>query len=193
MFIGRMFFYAYFFFALCFVFCFLLIYFSTLLLYKHKPHYVNLAFHIGVSLPFYLFVLFLPDNVRDRLFVFDEVLFPFLISLVPHLAFTLYAIFYARKTDKQKLAFRKNLIRYIVSFFIGTIFTIASFFIVFVIGHCILKQDFYVKEIYSIIPYILIVMLGINTLFFSKIVYGNHKPFFTKLFHRIRDVIRKKK
>ena len=175
--------YAVFFFILCIIiFGLSLNFFLTLLLYKHKSRYVNLAFHIGASLPCYLF-----------LFRVSDFLILFLIFIVSHLAFTLYAVFYARKTDKQKLTFRKNLIRYIASFFIGIIFTIASCAIVYAIGAFIWYQEFYYREIYHNINYFIALAFGIIVILFSQIIYKNHKPFFTKLFHKIQSVIRKNK
>ena len=90
---------------LAFVFWFLPLYCLTLLLYIYKPHYVNLALHIGVWGVLYCFIVSFQYSIFDR----NGLLWIVFIQEIPHLAFTLYAMIYARKFDIQKIPFRKRL------------------------------------------------------------------------------------
>lgn len=184
------------------MFYFLPLYCLTLLLYKYQPRYVNLALSIGSSLILYLilWMLLRAFSVNSLSVIFQFLSIPTIIQAI-HLTFTLYAIFYARKTDKQELTFRKKLARYIVSFFIGVAFLIASFVVMFIIGYYIeqeAKTHIYDEEVEQALDtmtfYVVkVIFPSIITLLFSQIIYKNHKSFFIKLFHRIRDAIRKKK
>lgn len=184
------------------MFYFLPLYCLTLLLYKYQPRYVNLALSIGSSLILYLilWMLLRAFSVNSLSVIFQFLSIPTIIQAI-HLTFTLYAIFYARKTDKQELTFRKKLARYIVSFFIGVVFLIASFVVMFIIGYYIeqeAKTHIYDEEVEQALDtmtfYVVkVIFPSIITLLFSQIIYKNHKSFFIKLFHRIRDAIRKKK
>lgn len=184
------------------MFYFLPLYCLTLLLYKYQPRYVNPALSIGSSLILYLilWMLLRAFSVNSLSVIFQFLSIPTIIQAI-HLTFTLYAIFYARKTDKQELTFRKKLARYIVSFFIGIVFLIASFVVMFIIGYYIeqeAKTHIYDEEVEQALDtmtfYVVkVIFPSIITLLFSQIIYKNHKSFFIKLFHRIYNAIRKKK
>lgn len=184
------------------MFYFLPLYCLTLLLYKYQPRYVNPALSIGSSLILYLilWMLLRAFSVNSLSVIFQFLSIPTIIQAI-HLTFTLYAIFYARKTDKQELTFRKKLARYIVSFFIGIVFLIASFVVMFIIGYYIeqeAKTYIYDEEVEQALDtmtfYVVkVIFPSIITLLFSQIIYKNHKSFFIKLFHRIYNAIRKKK
>lgn len=187
--------------VLAFLFWILPLYCLTLLLYKYKPHYVNLALHIGVWGVWYCFILSFQNSIFNR----NGLLWIAFVQEIPHLAFTLYAIIYARKFDTQKIPFRKRLGRYIASFFIGIGLFIVSFVIMFAIGYCISSMyysnwstpDYTQKDRYEAMNTILSI---ISVLFFiailsllSHILYKNHKPFFTKIFDRILSMVGKRK
>ena len=187
------------------IFYFLPLYCLTLLLYKYQPRYVNPALSIGSSLILYLILWMLLRMLFSNngfFVIFQFLSIPTIIQAI-HLTFTLYAIFYARKTDKQEPAFRKKLVRYIVSFFIGVVFFIASFVIMYVIGYYIALwcyDNFHPNDedreqaLDTMTFYVVkVIFPSIITLLFSQIIYKNHKSFFIKLFHRILGKICKKK
>lgn len=172
----------------------------TFLLYKYKPYYVNPVLHISAYCGSYWLSL---SNLFDTKNI--AAFFILFAPIVPHLAFTLYAIIYARKFDTQKIPFTKRLGRYIASFFIGFMFLIVSFVVMFIIGYCISSMyysnwstpDYTQKDRYEAMNTILFI---ISVLFFiailsllSYILYKNHKPFFTKIFDRILSMVGKRK
>lgn len=172
----------------------------TFLLYKYKPYYVNPVLHISAYCGSYWLSL---SNLFDTKNI--AAFFILFAPIVPHLAFTLYAIIYARKFDTQKIPFRKRLGRYIASFLIGIGLFIVSFVIMFAIGYCISSMyysnwstpDYTQKDRYEAMKTILFI---ISVLFFiailsllSYILYKNHKPFFTKIFDRILSMVGKRK
>ena len=79
---------------------FLFFYCLTLLLYRYKVHYVNLALHIGASLFLYLVVwgVFVGKTTISFFEFFKIFSIPIILQTM-HLAFTLYAMIYARKFD----------------------------------------------------------------------------------------------
>lgn len=85
------------------MFYFLPLYCLTLLLYKYQPRYVNPALSIGSSLILYLilWMLLRAFSVNSLSVIFQFLSIPTIIQAI-HLTFTLYAIFYARKTDINK-------------------------------------------------------------------------------------------
>ena len=117
---------------------FLFFYCLTLLLYRYKVHYVNLALNIGATLFLYLVVcvVFVGKPTISFFEIFKIFSIPIILQTML-LAFTLYAIIYARKFDTQKIPFRKRLWRYIGSFIIGVVFVSASFIIMYAIGEYI--------------------------------------------------------
>ncbi|HEH5491966.1 TPA: hypothetical protein SHD56_001723 [Campylobacter coli] len=162
----------------------------TLLLYKYKPQYVNLALHIGVW--GLLYVYFLNFNPLHN---GSKALWIIFIQEVPHLAFTLYTIIYAYKSNTQKIPFTKRLGKYIASFFIGIGLFIASFLLTdLIVGFLILLQDSK-RTLISLVLYISFISLFVILilLLLSHILYKNHKPFFTKILYRILSMIGKDK
>lgn len=172
----------------------------TFLLYKYKPYYVNPVLHISAYCGSYWLSL---SNLFDTKNI--AAFFILFAPIVPHLAFTLYAIIYARKFDTQKIPFTKRLGRYIASFFIGIGLFIVSFVVMFAIGYCISSMyysnwstpDYTQKDRYeamNTILFIISVLFFIAILsLFGYILYKNHKPFFTKIFDRICAMIGKGK
>lgn len=164
----------------------------TFLLYKYKPYYVNPVLHISAYCGSYWLSL---SNLFDTKNI--AAFFILFAPIVPHLAFTLYAIIYARKFDTQKIPFTKRLGRYIASFIIGIGLLILSFVIMFAIGYCISSMyysnwstpDYTQKDRYeamNTILFIISVLFFIAILsLFGYILYKNHKPFLTKIFDRI--------
>lgn len=172
----------------------------TFLLYKYKPYYVNPVLHISAYCGSYWLSL---SNLFDTKNI--AAFFILFAPIVPHLAFTLYAIIYARKFDTQKIPFTKRLGRYIASFFIGIGLFIVSFVVMFAIGYCISSMyysnwstpDYTQKDRYeamNTILFIISVLFFIAILsLFGYILYKNHKPFFTKIFDRILSMVGKRK
>ena len=182
---------------------FLFFYCLTLLLYRYKVHYVNLALHIGASLFLYLvvWVVFVGKTTISFFEIFKIFSIPIILQTI-HLVFILYAIIYARKFDTQEIPFRKRLWRYIVSFIIGVVFVIASFIIMYAIGEYIyswcdrhyLKIDERNEAIDSLTFYVLTIIFPLIILsLFGYILYKNHKLFFTKIFDRILSMVGKRK
>ncbi len=172
----------------------------TFLLYKYKPYYVNPVLHISAYCGSYWLSL---SNLFDTKNI--AAFFILFAPIVPHLAFTLYAIIYARKFDTQKIPFRKRLGRYIASFIIGIGLFIVSFVIMFAIGYCISSMyysnwstpDYTQKDRYEAMNTMLSIIsvlffIAILSLF-GYILYKNHKPFFTKIFDRILSMVGKRK
>ena len=172
----------------------------TFLLYKYKPYYVNPVLHISAYCGSYWLSL---SNLFDTKNI--AAFFILFAPIVPHLAFTLYAIIYARKFDTQKIPFTKRLGRYIASFFIGFMFLIVSFVVMFIIGYCISSMyysnwstpDYTQKDRYEAMKtmlFVISILFFITTLsLLSYILYKNHKSFFTKIFDRICAMIGKGK
>ena len=172
----------------------------TFLLYKYKPYYVNPVLHISAYCGSYWLSL---SNLFDTKNI--AAFFILFAPIMPHLAFTLYAIIYARKFDTQKIPFRKRLGRYIASFFIGIGLFIVSFVIMFAIGYCISSMyysnwstpDYTQKDRYEAMKtmlFVISILFFITTLsLLSYILYKNHKSFFTKIFDRICAMIGKGK
>lgn len=172
----------------------------TFLLYKYKPYYVNPVLHISAYCGSYWLSL---SNLFDTKNI--AAFFILFAPIMPHLAFTLYAIIYARKFDTQKIPFRKRLGRYIASFFIGIGLFIVSFVIMFAIGYCIALMyysnfstpDYTQKDRYEAMKtmlFVISILFFITTLsLLSYILYKNHKSFFTKIFDRICAMIGKGK
>ena len=172
----------------------------TFLLYKYKPYYVNPVLHISAYCGSYWLSL---SNLFDTKNI--AAFFILFAPIVPHLAFTLYAIIYARKFDTQKIPFRKRLGRYIASFIIGIGLFIVSFVIMFAIGYCIALMyysnfstpDYTQKDRYEAMKtmlFVISILFFITTLsLLSYILYKNHKSFFTKIFDRICAMIGKGK
>ena len=112
-----------------------------------------------------------------------------------HLAFTLYAMIYARKFDIQKIPFTKRLGRYIASFLIGIGLLILSFVVMFIIGYCVVLLEIEKRTLVSLVLYITFLALSVLIILslLSYILYKNHKPFFTKIFDRILSMVGKRK
>ena len=177
--------------VLAFLFWILPLYCLTLLLYKYKPHYVNLALHIGVWGVWYYFILIFQNSIFNR----NGLLWIAFVQEIPHLAFTLYAIIYARKFDIQKIPFTKRLGRYIASFLIGIGLLILSFVVMFIIGYCVVLLEIEKRTLVSLVLYITFLALSVLIILslLSYILYKNHKPFFTKIFDRILSMVGKRK